>query len=433
MPSSRATENAIREATGRKGQVTCRFTHVYPDGPAPYFTFHALGEPGKLGAQWRIIKSAALDAVIANGGTVTHHHAVGRDHRPWYDRQRPPLFADALARRQEGARPARPAQSRCADRSMTFRPDQSSPRASKFVPSPNHDARESRDRHPAAALHRHADGRGGARAAQRPRGESLVATTSSTRTAASPARARKRGAPGMRASDRGRAPSTSIRARSASRSSIRATNSAIAIFPTRRSMPSSRSAATSSTRRHIPRERVLGHSDVAPARKKDPGEKFPWAKLAAAGVGFWVDPAPITEGRTLSANDRGAPVEDLQKQLIKFGYGLADFAPLRRCDARGRHRVPAPFPARARRRARRPVDRGDAAPSVKDVAPHIIDSLRKAPTSTASVGRTAAWVQCRKAASRGKSGLHGHAVPDNVRREKARASRRQAQGKCHRK
>ena len=91
-----ATENAIKEATGRKGEVTCRFTHVYPDGPAPYFTFHALGEPGKLGAQWLAIKSAALDAVIENGGTVTHHHAVGRDHRPWYDRQRPPLFAEAL-------------------------------------------------------------------------------------------------------------------------------------------------------------------------------------------------------------------------------------------------------------------------------------------------------------------------------------------------
>ena len=75
-------------------------------------------------------------------------------------------------------------------------------------------------------------------------------------------------------------------------------------------------------RRRIARERVLGHSDVAPARKKDPGEKFPWAKIAAAGVGFWVDPAPIVEGRTLSANDRGPAVEDLQKQLIKFGYGL---------------------------------------------------------------------------------------------------------------
>jgi alkyldihydroxyacetonephosphate synthase len=91
-----ATQRAIKEATGRSGQVTCRFTHVYPDGPAPYFTFHALGEPGSLGAQWHAIKSAALDAVIDNRGTVTHHHAVGRDHRPWYDRQRPPLFAEAL-------------------------------------------------------------------------------------------------------------------------------------------------------------------------------------------------------------------------------------------------------------------------------------------------------------------------------------------------
>ena len=91
-----ATETAIRAATGRAGEVTCRFTHVYPDGPAPYFTFHALGEPGNLGAQWLAIKSAAFDAVIDNGGTITHHHAVGRDHRPWYDRQRPPLFAAAL-------------------------------------------------------------------------------------------------------------------------------------------------------------------------------------------------------------------------------------------------------------------------------------------------------------------------------------------------
>ena len=91
-----ATERAIREATGRVGQVTCRCTHVYPDGPAPYFTFHAAGRHGQLSAQWHTIKSAGLDAVIAHGGTVTHHHAVGRDHRPWYDRQRPPLFAAAL-------------------------------------------------------------------------------------------------------------------------------------------------------------------------------------------------------------------------------------------------------------------------------------------------------------------------------------------------
>jgi len=91
-----ATEAAIRRATGRPGQVTCRFTHVYPDGPAPYFSFHALGDHGRLLEQWQTIKNAAGDALIMAGGTITHHHAVGRDHRPWYDRQRPDLFAAAL-------------------------------------------------------------------------------------------------------------------------------------------------------------------------------------------------------------------------------------------------------------------------------------------------------------------------------------------------
>ena len=76
-------------------------------------------------------------------------------------------------------------------------------------------------------------------------------------------------------------------------------------------------------KRHaIPRERVLAHSDVAPARKNDPGERFPWARFAAAGVGLWIEPAPIVSGRTLSADDRGTEVEGLQKQLIRFGYGL---------------------------------------------------------------------------------------------------------------
>jgi alkyldihydroxyacetonephosphate synthase len=91
-----ATLAAIRRATGRAGQVTCRFTHVYPDGPAPYFTFHGHGTHGRLIEQWQEIKTAASDALIAAGGTITHHHAVGRHHRPWYDRERPPLFAAAL-------------------------------------------------------------------------------------------------------------------------------------------------------------------------------------------------------------------------------------------------------------------------------------------------------------------------------------------------
>jgi N-acetylmuramoyl-L-alanine amidase len=74
------------------------------------------------------------------------------------------------------------------------------------------------------------------------------------------------------------------------------------------------------SRRTIRRERVLAHSDVAPTRKNDPGEKFPWARLAASGVGLWAEPAPIVGGRTLSANDRGTEVEQLQKQLARFGY-----------------------------------------------------------------------------------------------------------------
>jgi alkyldihydroxyacetonephosphate synthase len=93
----RATEQAIVEATGRPGLVTCRFTHVYPDGAAPYFTFHAAGRAGALIEQWRHIKGRASDALIEGGGTITHHHAVGRDHMPWYERQRPALFGAALA------------------------------------------------------------------------------------------------------------------------------------------------------------------------------------------------------------------------------------------------------------------------------------------------------------------------------------------------
>jgi alkyldihydroxyacetonephosphate synthase len=100
-----AAERAIAEATGRPGQVTCRFTHVYPDGPAPYFSFHGLGRHGRLLEQWQTIKRAASDALIEAGGTITHHHAVGRDHRPWYDRQRPPLFAAQLKAAKQAVDP----------------------------------------------------------------------------------------------------------------------------------------------------------------------------------------------------------------------------------------------------------------------------------------------------------------------------------------
>ncbi len=91
-----ATLRAIREVTGRAGACTVRFTHLYPDGPAPYFTWHALGDKPKLVEQFWAIKSAASEAMVNAGGTITHHHALGRDHRTWYDRERPKLFADAL-------------------------------------------------------------------------------------------------------------------------------------------------------------------------------------------------------------------------------------------------------------------------------------------------------------------------------------------------
>lgn len=68
--------------------------------------------------------------------------------------------------------------------------------------------------------------------------------------------------------------------------------------------------------------RVLGHSDVAPGRKADPGEKFPWDRLAAEGVGLWVPPVELMNGPKLSAGDRGDRVSELQFQLADFGYGI---------------------------------------------------------------------------------------------------------------
>jgi len=91
-----AVSRALDEECGG-GLVSCRFTHVYPDGPAPYYTFIGALRPGGELAQWRALKSAASDALAGAGGTITHHHAVGRIHRPWYDRERPALFGEVLA------------------------------------------------------------------------------------------------------------------------------------------------------------------------------------------------------------------------------------------------------------------------------------------------------------------------------------------------
>jgi len=75
-------------------------------------------------------------------------------------------------------------------------------------------------------------------------------------------------------------------------------------------------------RRKVPSHRVLAHSDVAPFRKKDPGEKFPWHSLANSGVGHWVQPAPIVRGETLRLGSAGNDVRDLQQALARYGYGV---------------------------------------------------------------------------------------------------------------
>ncbi|MBN4095489.1 MULTISPECIES: N-acetylmuramoyl-L-alanine amidase [Methylobacterium] len=72
----------------------------------------------------------------------------------------------------------------------------------------------------------------------------------------------------------------------------------------------------------IPPERVLAHSDVAPERKEDPGEIFPWDRLAAAGVGHRVPPARLQDGRFFARGDAGQPVEALQAMFALYGYDL---------------------------------------------------------------------------------------------------------------
>ncbi len=75
-------------------------------------------------------------------------------------------------------------------------------------------------------------------------------------------------------------------------------------------------------RRNVPPHRVLGHSDVAPARKKDPGEKFPWHSLANSGVGHWVQPAPIVHGEAILLGAINDDVRDMQMALARYGYGV---------------------------------------------------------------------------------------------------------------
>ncbi len=99
------TTAAVTSACG-DGIVTCRITHAYPDGAAPYFTVIAPAPRGAEASAWQAVKDAASEALLDSGATITHHHAVGRDHRPWYDRQRPDVFGDALVQVKRTLDPA---------------------------------------------------------------------------------------------------------------------------------------------------------------------------------------------------------------------------------------------------------------------------------------------------------------------------------------
>ena len=78
------------------------------------------------------------------------------------------------------------------------------------------------------------------------------------------------------------------------------------------------------TRHDVPADRVLAHSDVAPARKVDPGEKFPWKLLAQSGIGLWVKPVPLTQsGPIYVLGETDPAIDEVQRLLARFGYGVA--------------------------------------------------------------------------------------------------------------
>jgi N-acetylmuramoyl-L-alanine amidase len=159
-------------------------------------------------------------------------------------------------------------------------------------------------------------------------------------------------------------------------------------------------------RRQIPPARVLAHSDVAPGRKRDPGEKFPWALMHGANVGNWVEPAPITSGPSFQKGDRNQAIERMQAGLAEYGYGIKvtgefDQATSDVVTAFQRHFRPAK------------VD-GIADSSTLVTLRNLLEAGKRAaltparplPKSAASVGWTAAPAG-PKGRWGGKSGLHG--------------------------
>ncbi len=97
---------ALKEALGPKSIVMCHVSHVYPDGASLYFTFFARARRGEEIEQWREVKTAACEAIVAAEGTITHHHAVGRDHAPYMTAEVGKLGVEALRAVKERLDPA---------------------------------------------------------------------------------------------------------------------------------------------------------------------------------------------------------------------------------------------------------------------------------------------------------------------------------------
>ncbi len=92
-----AAAKAAMRGFGLQGLVSCRITYAYPDGLAPYYTFVTTAKEDQELEVWTAIKEAVSHALVNAGGTITHHHAIGRLHMPWYKKQRPTVFGPALA------------------------------------------------------------------------------------------------------------------------------------------------------------------------------------------------------------------------------------------------------------------------------------------------------------------------------------------------
>ena len=104
-----AVVDALRRSLSERGTpplVMCHVSHLYRSGASLYFTFLARQQPEAALEQWRAAKTAACDAIVASGGTITHHHAIGRDHAPWLSAEVGPVGVDLIRAAKERLDPA---------------------------------------------------------------------------------------------------------------------------------------------------------------------------------------------------------------------------------------------------------------------------------------------------------------------------------------